>query len=90
MSEPCPHERAGASDEIRSFVSAIQSLVRVEAERDAALARIVRVQALVNKWSDDYVQRIQTHDDRDDRADARDDCATEIEATLADPSREDS
>ena len=44
MSEPCRHENG---DEIKSFVLTIKALVKVEAERDAALAKLARVALLV-------------------------------------------
>ena len=47
-----------------------------------AEAMIERVKALAQKWTDDFMTRAQTHDDRDDRADARDDCAMDIRAAL--------
>jgi hypothetical protein len=46
MSEPCKHERV-VSDEIKSFVGTIQALVKVQAERDAALAKVSAVRALL-------------------------------------------
>ena len=49
------------------------------AERDAT---IQRVKALSDKWTNDFMMRDTTHDDRDDRADARDDCAMDIRAAL--------
>ena len=51
-------------------------------ELDEALATIKRVKALAQKWTDDFMNRHTTHDDRDDRADARDDCAMDIRAAL--------
>jgi len=47
MSEPCEHLRAGASDEIKSFVGTIRALVKAERERDAALATLAKVAAIV-------------------------------------------
>ena len=45
-------------------------------------ATLERVKALADKWTDDFMTRDTTHDDRDDRADARDDCAMDIRAAL--------
>lgn len=43
MSEPCKHERVGASDEIKSFVGTVRALVKAEHERDAALATLANL-----------------------------------------------
>lgn len=52
-------------------------------ENNAALtATIERVKALAQRWTDDFMTRDTTHDDRDDRADARNDCAMDIRAAL--------
>jgi hypothetical protein len=61
-------------------------LAMVEGQRARALAAIARVEALAGAWSDDFERRDHTYDDRDDRADARDDCAIDIRAALEEPS----
>ena len=45
-------------------------------------ATIELVKALAQGWTDDFMTRVHTYDDRDDRADARDDCAMDIRAAL--------
>ena len=55
---------------------------RLTAERDAALTALNRIEALAKTWTDDFMMRDATGDDRDDRADARDDCAMAIRAAL--------
>lgn len=57
-------------------------LAIVERQRTEALAAIERVKALAQKWTDDFMMRDVTYDDRDDRADAKDDCAMDIRAAL--------
>ena len=59
--------------------AAMKSATKQIAERDATIERI---KALADKWTNDFMMRDTTHDDRDDRADARDDCAIDIRATL--------
>jgi len=44
MSEPCSHERG---DAITSFVTQTRALVAMTAERDAALATLAKVAAIV-------------------------------------------
>ena len=44
MSEPCPHERG---DAITSFVTQTRALVKMTAERDAALTTLAKVAAIV-------------------------------------------
>ena len=44
MSEPCRHEYG---DAINSFVTQTKALVKCEGERDAALAKLARVRAIV-------------------------------------------
>jgi len=55
MSEPCRHEREFAgtqADTLTSFVRTSGALVKMTAERDAALAALARVQAFMDDWSD--------------------------------------
>ena len=59
--------------------AALKQAAKQIAERDAT---IERVRALATAWTDDFMTRDVTHDDRDDRADARDDCAMDIRAAL--------
>ena len=62
--------------------AALKQAAKQIAERDAT---IERVRALATAWTDDFMTRDVTHDDRDDRADARDDCAMDIRAALDQP-----
>ena len=63
-------------------------LAMVEGQRARALATLERVKALAKAWTDDFMMRDATGDDRDDRADARDDCAMAIRAALEPPPHE--
>jgi len=54
-SEPCRHEREFAGtqqDTLTSFVKTNRELVKITAERDAALAALVRVRNLIDPKSE--------------------------------------
>jgi len=63
----------------------VQNIIQVDRlldEHETFRATLAKVAALADTWSADFEMRDQTYDDRDDRADARDDCAAAIRAAL--------
>ena len=66
-----------------SLASAV--IERLTTDRDELLATVERVRALADEWTRDYETRAMTHDDRDDRADARDAVASDVREALRKP-----